>query len=137
MKKIKSGRQPNRSLAGDIGVGIVLVIFGCFFAFPLVYVICSAFKPLDELFVFPPKLFVRNPTTKNITDLFLLMNKQGTITFTRYAFNSLFITVVGTGGHILIASMAASVPMVMSIAMRVTCANLGMPSLLSMAVSAS
>ncbi len=109
MKKIRSGRQPNRSLAGDIGVGIVLVLFGLFFVFPLVYVVCSAFKPLDELFVFPPKLFVRNPTTKNISDMFLLMNKQGTITFTRYAFNSLFITAVGTAGHILIASMAAYV----------------------------
>ena len=109
MKKIKAGRQPNRSLAGDIGVGIVLVLFGCFFAFPLVYVINSAFKPLDELFVYPPKLFVRNPTTKNISDMFLLMNKQGVITFTRYAFNSLFITAVGTAGHILIASMAAYV----------------------------
>ena len=109
MKKIKAGRQPNRSLAGDIGVGIVLILFGCFFAFPLVYVINSAFKPLDELFVYPPKLFVRNPTTKNITDMFLLMNKQGIITFTRYAFNSLFITAVGTAGHILIASMAAYV----------------------------
>lgn len=109
MKKIKAGRQPNRSLSGDIGVGIVLVLFGVFFAFPLVYVVCSAFKPLDELFVFPPKLFVRNPTTKNFSDMFLLMNKQGVITFTRYAFNSLFITAVGTAGHILIASMAAYV----------------------------
>ena len=109
MKKTRSGRQPNRSVAGDIGVGIVLVLFGLFFVFPLVYVVCSAFKPLDELFVFPPKLFVRNPTTKNISDMFLLMNKQGTITFTRYAFNSLFITAVGTAGHILIASMAAYV----------------------------
>ncbi len=109
MKKIKAGRQPNRSLAGDIGVAIVLIIFGCFFIFPLVYIINSAFKPLDELFVFPPKLFVRNPTTKNISDLFLLMNKMGNITFIRYAFNSLLITVVGTGGHILVASMAAYV----------------------------
>ena len=62
MKKIKAGRQPNRSRAGDVGVAIVLMIFGAFFAFPLVYAINAAFKPLNELFIYPPKLFVRNPT---------------------------------------------------------------------------
>ncbi|MBO4627021.1 MAG: carbohydrate ABC transporter permease [Lachnospiraceae bacterium] len=109
MKKIKAGRQPNRSRAGDVGVAIVLIIFGCFFAFPLVYAINAAFKPLDELFIYPPKLFVRNPTTDNFSDLFLLLNKTGVVTFTRYMFNSIFVTAVGTAGHILIASMAAYV----------------------------
>ncbi len=109
MKRIKAGRQPNRSRAGDVGVALVLIFFGVFFAFPLVYAINAAFKPLDELFVFPPKLFVRNPTTDNFSDLFLLMSKSGVVTFTRYAFNSLFITAVGTGGHIIVASMAAYV----------------------------
>ncbi|MBO4686563.1 MAG: carbohydrate ABC transporter permease [Lachnospiraceae bacterium] len=109
MKKIKAGRQPNRSRAGDVGVAIVLIIFGCFFAFPLVYAINAAFKPLDELFIYPPKLFVRNPTTDNFSDLFLLLNKTGVVTFTRYMFNSIFVTAVGTVGHILVASMAAYV----------------------------
>ena len=109
MRKIKAGRQPNRSRAGDVGVAIVLIIFGCFFAFPLVYAINAAFKPLDELFIYPPKLFVRNPTTDNFSDLFLLLNKTGVVTFTRYMFNSIFVTAVGTAGHILVASMAAYV----------------------------
>ena len=109
MKKIKAGRQPNRSRAGDVGVAIVLIIFGCFFAFPLVYAINAAFKPLDELFIYPPKLFVRNPTTDNFSDLFLLLNKTGVVTFTRYMFNLIFVTAVGTAGHILVASMAAYV----------------------------
>jgi ABC-type glycerol-3-phosphate transport system permease component len=109
MKKIKAGRQPNRSRAGDVGVAIVLIIFGCFFAFPLVYAINAAFKPLDELFIYPPKLFVRNPTTDNFSDLFLLLNKTGVVTFTRYMFNSIFVTAVGTAGHILVAYMAAYV----------------------------
>ena len=109
MKKIQAGRQPNRSRSGDIGVAIVLIIFGCFFAFPLVYAINSAFKPLDELFVFPPKLFVRNPTLNNFNDLFLLMSKSGLITFSRYIFNSVSITLIGTVGHILLSSMAAYV----------------------------
>ena len=109
MRKIKAGRQPNRSRAGDVGVAIVLIILGCFFALPLVYAINAAFKPLDELFIYPPKLFVRNPTTDNFSDLFLLLNKTGVVTFTRYMFNSIFVTAVGTAGHILVASMAAYV----------------------------
>ena len=73
------------------------------------YAINAAFKPLDELFIYPPKLFVRHPTTDNFSDLFLLLNKTGVVTFTRYMFNSIFVTAVGTAGHILIASMAAYV----------------------------
>ena len=109
MKKIKAGIQPNRSRAGDVGVAIVLIIFGAFFAFPLVYAINAAFKPLNELFIYPPKLFVQQPTTDNFSDLFLLLNKQGVVTFTRYMFNSIFVTTVGTIGHIFIASAAAYV----------------------------
>lgn len=109
MKKIKAGRQPNRSVGGDIGVALVLILFGCFFAFPLVFAINNSIKPLNELFVFPPKLFVKNPTLDNFSDLFLLMSKSGVVTFSRYIFNSVFITLVGTVGHILIASMAAYV----------------------------
>ncbi len=109
MKKIKAGRQPNRSVGGDVGVAIVLILFGCFFAFPLVFAINNSIKPLNELFVFPPKLFVKNPTSDNFSDLFLLMSKSGVVTFSRYVFNSLFITIVGTAGHIMVASMAAYV----------------------------
>ncbi|WP_066716999.1 carbohydrate ABC transporter permease [Clostridium sp. Marseille-P299] len=100
--------KPNRSLAGDIGIWFILILFGLFMAFPLVYAINSAFKPLDEIFVFPPRLFVKNPTMDNFQDLFVIMGKSW-IPFTRYLFNTVFITTVGTGGHLLIASMGAYV----------------------------
>lgn len=100
--------KPNRSLAGDIGIWIILILFGLFMAFPLVYAINSAFKPLDEIFVFPPRLFVKNPTMDNFQDLFVIMGKSW-VPFTRYFFNTLFITAIGTGGHLLIASMGAYV----------------------------
>lgn len=100
--------KPNRSLAGDIGIWIILILFGLFMAFPLVYAINSAFKPLDEIFVFPPRLFVKNPTTDNFQDLFVIMGKSW-IPFTRYLYNTVFITTVGTAGHLLIASMGAYV----------------------------
>lgn len=101
-------RKPNRSRAGDVGVYLVLAIFAVFFLIPLLFAINNAFKPLDEVFLFPPKLFVRKPTLDNFADLFVLMGKTW-VPFSRYIFNSVFITVVGTLGHIIIASMAAYV----------------------------
>lgn len=73
---------------------------------PLVYVINNAFKPLDELFLFPPTIFVRNPTFNNFPDLFHLMAKSW-VPFSRYIFNTVFITLAGTVGHVLLASAAA------------------------------
>ena len=46
MKLIKlKRRKPNRSVGGDIGIYILLILFGIFFVLPLVYSISSAFKP--------------------------------------------------------------------------------------------
>ncbi len=101
-------RKPNRSKGGDFGIYFVLVLFGLFMAFPLVYAINSAFKPLDEIFVYPPRLFVQNPTMDNFQDLFVIMNKSW-VPFSRYLFNTFFITVLGTAGHIIISSMGAYV----------------------------
>ncbi|HEY8363026.1 MAG TPA: carbohydrate ABC transporter permease [Tissierellaceae bacterium] len=105
MAKIKR-RKPNRSIEGDICNIIILIIFGAFMVLPLVYAVSNAFKPMDELFIFPPRFFVRNPTLKNFKDLFVLMS-QSWVPFSRYIFNTVFITVVGTVGHVLIASLAA------------------------------
>lgn len=108
VKRYFKRRQPNRSGGGDLAVYFTLIFFGIFMAFPLVYAINSAFKPLDEIFVYPPKLFVRNPTMDNFQDLFVIMGKSW-VPFSRYLFNTVFITVAGTIGHIIIASMGAYV----------------------------
>ncbi len=102
MKEIKV----NRSFWGNLIMSIVLIIVAIFMALPLVYSIMNAFKPLDELFLFPPRLFVRRPTLKNFSDLFYLMGTSF-VPFSRYLFNSIFISFFGTLGHVLIASMAA------------------------------
>ena len=99
-------KRLNRSLGGDIFSIAVLVLFGSFMVLPMIYAICNAFKPLDELFMFPPRFFVRNPTMDNFRDLFLLM-AQSWVPFSRYIFNTLFITAAGTAGHVVVASMAA------------------------------
>jgi len=99
-------KRINRSIWGNIIVIIVLTTVAIFMALPLVYSIMNAFKPLDELFLFPPRLFVRRPTLKNFNDLFYLMSNSF-VPFSRYLFNSIFISLVSTFGHVMIASMAA------------------------------
>ncbi|MCL2599811.1 MAG: carbohydrate ABC transporter permease [Treponema sp.] len=107
-KKLIGGRRLNRSYGGDAFIFVILAVFGVFFAWPLIFAINHAFKPLNEIFLFPPRLFVRQPTLGNFQDLFIFMNRSW-VTFSRYIFNTVFITAVGTGGLIIIASMGAFV----------------------------
>jgi ABC-type glycerol-3-phosphate transport system permease component len=107
-KKLIGGRRLNRSFGGDAFIFVILTVFGLFFAYPLVYAINNAFKPLNEIFLFPPRLWVRQPTMNNFQDLFIIMSKSW-VTFSRYIFNTVLITAVGTGGLIIVASMGAFV----------------------------
>lgn len=107
MKKVKiKKRRLNRSLGGDICINLFLIIFGCFMALPMVYAICTSFKPADELWVYPPKFFVSNPTLKNFKDLFNILDTS-TVPFSRYICNTVFVSVVGTTGHVILSSMCA------------------------------
>jgi len=99
-------RKLNRSLSGTIALFLVLAALGSFMALPLVLTINRAFMPLDELFMFPPRFFVRNPSLGNFSDLMVLMQATW-VPFSRYLLNTLIITGFGTAGHLLIASMAA------------------------------
>ena len=101
-------KRLGRSTGGNLAVYTFLVLVGCFMALPLVYAISNSLKPLDELFVFPPKFFVQNPTLDNFSDLFVIMGKSW-VPFSRYIFNTLLITVVGTFGCVVITSMGAYV----------------------------
>ena len=101
-------RHPNRSIGGDIMIYIMLALVACLMAFPLVFAVSSALKPLDELFRFPPTIFPQHPTLDNFADLFVTMG-QSWVPFSRYLTNTVLITFLGTLGHLIIASMAAFV----------------------------
>ena len=96
----------NRSAGGDAGITVMLTLLGAFMFLPMLYVVLQSLKPLDELWMFPPRFFVRNPTLKNYRDLFMLMNTSW-VPFSRYIFNTVFTSVVGTFGNLLLSSMAA------------------------------
>lgn len=106
--KSKVGTKAYRSIGGNIGTFIFLLIIALFMLLPLVFVVSSAFKPLSELFIFPPKLFPMNPTLDNFKDLSSLLGDSW-LPFSRYVFNSLAVTVIGTFGNIIFSSMAAYV----------------------------
>ncbi len=73
---------------------------------PLVYMVSTSFKPLEEMFLYPPRFFVRNPTIRNFVELLLAIDSL-TVPFVRYLFNSLFVTICVVTGGIVISSMAA------------------------------
>ena len=106
IKLIQPANALNRSVWGDVVLILALLLFGMFSAYPMIFIINNAFKPFNEIFIFPPKLFVKNPTLDNFVDLINLM-ADSWIPITRYVFNTLFITILGTVGHVLLASMAA------------------------------
>ena len=108
-KKLRTRKHKvvlNRSAGGDAGITIILSILGAFMFLPMVYVVMQSLKPLDELWMFPPRFYVVNPTFKNYRDLFMLMNTSW-VPFSRYIFNTVFTSVAGTFGNLFCSSLAA------------------------------
>ena len=104
--KKKSYKRFTRSRAANVLFVTFLLLAGLFMVLPLIYSVMTSFKPLDELMAFPPKFYVTRPTMQNYLVLpSLLDNLQ--VPFSRYAFNSVFISIVITVGHIVIAGMAS------------------------------
>lgn len=99
-------KRRNRSVGGDLVLIVVLGFFGLFSLFPLIYTLTSAFKPFSEIFMYPPKLTVENPTLNNFFDLGTII-EDFTIPLSRYIFNTIVITGLGTFGTVLLGSLAA------------------------------
>lgn len=105
-KYSKRFRTVNRSLGGNVGVAIMLTILGVLMILPMYYAIIQSLKPLDELWIFPPRFWVSNPTFNNYADLFELMSSSW-VPFSRYLFNTVLISVGGTFGNLVFSSLAA------------------------------
>lgn len=89
----KRNKKINGSLGGDICIFVFLTLLGLFMIFPIYYSVIQSLKPVEELFVFPPKLYVLNPTSKNFSDMFKVAASMW-VPFSRYVFNSFFTTIV-------------------------------------------
>lgn len=85
---------------------LLVALLVTFCVFPMVALVCRAFMPYEELFIFPPRIIVRHPTMKNFSDLLTSLSSSE-VPFTRYIFNSLWVTVVSVIASIVICSMGA------------------------------
>ena len=99
-------RHANRTRFGTFMIFLFLGLLGAFMILPLLYGILNAFKPLEEIYIYPPRFWVSNPTMENFSMLFKLASNLQ-VPFSRYAFNNIFVAVVTTVGHVVICSMAA------------------------------
>lgn len=109
IEKIKGTSRPaGRKIGGTIVIFLFLLILGLFMAVPIYLAVIMSFKPVHELFVFPPKLYVLDPTFDNYRDMFTVLSDMW-VPFSRYVFNSGFVTVCVTVMQCVFASMAAFV----------------------------
>jgi len=100
------GKKATRSRMGNGLVIFLLLLLATFMAAPMIYTINLAFKPMGELLRFPPTFFVQNPTLRNFADLANAVSSS-LVPFSRYVFNSFFISLAGTAGHVILACLAA------------------------------
>ncbi len=107
--KIKaSTRQAGRKSGGTVCIFLFLAVIGVFMALPVYLTVIMSVKPVEELFVFPPKLYTVRPTLDNFSDMFEVL-RQNRVPFSRYVFNSLAVTVTVTALQCVFSSMAAFV----------------------------
>lgn len=103
-----NGVNPQRFHRSQLKIYAVLIPIAIFMVLPILFIINHAFKPLDELYAFPPRFFVIKPTFENFHNLFKLANASA-IPLSRYLLNSIIVTVAVVLLSILIASLAGYV----------------------------
>lgn len=108
MRRSKKKKRINRSRVGDFFLFLFLLVSSILSILPLIMIVNNAFKPLDEIFKFPPTIFVVNPTLNNFADLGVVLGTS-LVPFSRYLFNTVYVTILGTFGHVIVASMCSYV----------------------------
>jgi ABC-type glycerol-3-phosphate transport system permease component len=105
----KSQSRPRKSGHKRVATPLeysALTLLAILMILPIVYMISTSLKPLEEMFVYPPRFLVRHPTLRNFADLLIAMNALS-VPFVRYLFNSLFVTITTVGLSLILSSMAA------------------------------
>jgi len=98
--------NPDHFDAGQIKLYIFVIPLVLLTGLPIIFIIFHAFKPMEELFAFPPKFITTHPTLDNFRKLFKASRSAG-IPLSRYVFNSLLITAVVVAASLLFGTMSA------------------------------
>ena len=101
-----SKKRLSRSRAGNLMVILFLCLVGVVMFVPLLYMLLQSLKPMEEIFIFPPRFWVNRPTLDNFSNLFALASDLW-VPFSRYLFNSWFISITTTALQVIFACMAA------------------------------
>lgn len=106
-KKVKLRRDKFIKLdKTQIMLILFLLIVGIFMILPLFYIFNHALKPYSELFLYPPRIFVQQPTLANFSEFFTLL-RDSTIPASRYLFNSIIVSGIGTVSVVIVSALAA------------------------------
>ena len=106
--RVAKRKKLSGSVGGDVAIFLMLAVLGCFMLFPIYLSIVQSIKPIEEFFIFPPRLYAQNPTFQNFEELFRAAGNMW-VPFSRYLFNSVFVTIVVTVSQVLFSSSAAYV----------------------------
>ena len=101
-----SAKRAGHKIGGTVGIFVFLLVLALFMALPIYLAVVMSLKPVQELFVFPPKLYVIDPTLSNYSAMFRLCSDLW-VPFSRYVFNSVFVTVSVTVCQVVFSAMAA------------------------------
>ena len=97
--------NPSQFNRGQIKYFLILIPLAIVYALPIIYIFSTAFKPLTELFEYPPRFFVRKPTTENFRELISVLSSSS-VPFGRYLINSVLTTIVVTVANVIISLYA-------------------------------
>ncbi|WOO36481.1 carbohydrate ABC transporter permease [Anaerocolumna sp. AGMB13020] len=106
MARYKGSRiNPKKFERGQIKIILMVLPLALFMLFPIIFIFCHAFKPMDELFAYPPRFFVSRPSLDNFENLFRTARTSG-IPLSRYVFNTVLVTVLVVLGSVVLSTMA-------------------------------
>ncbi|MCM1188711.1 MAG: carbohydrate ABC transporter permease [bacterium] len=98
--------NPKKFEPGQIKIILMVLPLVILTGLPIVFIIFHAFKPMEELFAFPPKFITTNPTLDNFRKLFKASRTAG-IPLSKYVFNSLLITISVVFSSLIFSTAAA------------------------------
>jgi ABC-type glycerol-3-phosphate transport system permease component len=97
--------NPQRFERGQFKIILAVLPLALFMLFPIIFIFSHAFKPMDELFAYPPRFYVIRPTFDNFSNLFKTASGSG-IPMSRYIFNTVIVTLAVVLGSILLSTLA-------------------------------
>ena len=98
--------NPDKFDKGQIKLYLFVIPLVLITGLPIIYIFFHAFKPMEELFAFPPKFITTNPTLDNFRKLFKASRSAG-IPLSKYVFNTLLITLSVVLSSVVLSSAAA------------------------------